>query len=184
MASRLDLARATLRDSHLHLLAATGGLTDAQWTWRRQDGEWSPLDVVEHLAVVERGSSRFLVEGFTHPEVADAPARSESDLSAYDSKLIGWLTTRDTPVTAPERVAPKGRFATGPEALENLTTSRQALVAFADAPSYDLASKVAPHPRLGLLDGVQWMLFLAAHMERHVAQLEAISSAPGFPGSR
>jgi hypothetical protein len=36
---------------------------------------------------------------------------------------------------------------------------------------------VAPHPTFGLLDGCQWLLYLAAHTERHLVQLARIARA-------
>lgn len=180
-ASRLDRARALLRDSHQHLLAAVGGLTDAQWSWRESPEQWSVLDNVEHLAVVERGTMRFVTDGFSHPEAEPAPARSAETLDAFDQKLIGWMVARDERRNAPERVNPKGRFASGAEALDNLTVSRQSVMTFADAPTYALDAQMAPHPAVGKIDGIQWLLFLGGHMERHVRQIEEILRAPGFP---
>ena len=39
----------------------------------------------------------------------------------------------------------------------------------------------APHVTLGVLDGYQWILFLAVHLERHVEQIQEIKVTPGFP---
>jgi uncharacterized damage-inducible protein DinB len=179
--TRLDRARALLRDAHQHLLAAVGGLSDEQWHWRAADTHWSALDTVEHLAVVERGTVRFLTDGFSHPEAEAAPPRSAEALDAYDQKIITWMITRDERRTAPERVNPKGRFTSGQEALENLTASRQSIISFADAPTYALEAHTAPHPAVGKIDGIQWLLFLGGHMERHVRQIEEIVAAPNFP---
>ena len=43
-----------LRESSDGLLALVGPMTDAQWTYREQDGRWSVCEIVEHLGVVER----------------------------------------------------------------------------------------------------------------------------------
>jgi hypothetical protein len=45
----------------------------------------------------------------------------------------------------------------------------------------DLRGFCAPHPALGLLDGKQWLLFVAAHVERHTRQILEIKEQPGFP---
>ncbi|MDX2182637.1 MAG: DinB family protein [Gemmatimonadaceae bacterium] len=178
--TRLDRARALLRDAHQHLLAAVGGLSAEQWSWRPTDQQWSVLDNVEHLAVVERGTVRFLTDGFTHPEAEAAPARPIEALDAYDQKIIAWMLSRNERRNAPERVNPKGRFTSGQEALDNLTTSRQSIIAFADAPTYALEAHLAPHPAVGKIDGIQWLLFLGGHMERHVRQIEEIVAHPAF----
>jgi len=174
---RLERARRLLRDSHEHLLAACGGLTEAQWRWRPDDTTWSALDNLEHLAVIERGSGRMLVEGMAHPEAAAAPAREAAVLSVHDERLVTALLSRTERAPAPERVQPKGRFATGAEALATFNASRAQVVAWADAPSWPPSEKVAPHPRLGPLDGIQWMLFLGAHAERHARQVTELLAA-------
>ena len=40
-----------------------------------------------------------------------------------------------------------------------------------------LRDRFAPHPFAGMIDGYQWILFLAAHTDRHAAQIEEIRSA-------
>lgn len=173
---RLERARRLLRDSHAHLLAACGSLTESQWRWRPDDATWSALDNVEHLAVIERGTTRMLLEGLSHPDATDAPRREPAVLAVYDERIVTGLFGRDDRRAAPERVSPKGRFATGAEALANFTESRTRITAFADAPTWDLVSKVAPHPALGVIDGIQWMLFLGGHAERHVRQISELLS--------
>ncbi len=37
-----------------------------------------------------------------------------------------------------------------------------------------LRERFAPHPFAGVLDGHQWVLTLAAHTDRHAAQIEEI----------
>jgi hypothetical protein len=37
----------------------------------------------------------------------------------------------------------------------------------------------APHPFAGIIDGYQWILFLAAHTDRHAEQIEATRSKLG-----
>jgi hypothetical protein len=42
----------------------------------------------------------------------------------------------------------------------------------------------APLGALGDLDGYQWLLLLASHTERHVAQMDEVKAHPGYPGDR
>jgi hypothetical protein len=51
-----------LRESSDSFLALADPMTDAQWTYREQDGRWSVGEIVEHLGVVERNllEQRFL----------------------------------------------------------------------------------------------------------------------------
>jgi hypothetical protein len=45
----------------------------------------------------------------------------------------------------------------------------------------DLRGVAVPHPVFGLLDGVQWLFFAAAHTERHRAQLIGLKRHCNFP---
>ena len=40
---------------------------------------------------------------------------------------------------------------------------------------------MAPHPEMGVMDGYQWLLLIAAHCERHTAQILEIKAMPGYP---
>jgi hypothetical protein len=44
----------------------------------------------------------------------------------------------------------------------------------------DLRGYAAPHLVMGQLDGVQWLLFAAAHTERHTRQIIELRQAGGF----
>jgi hypothetical protein len=37
------------------------------------------------------------------------------------------------------------------------------------------------HPAMKELDAYQWILFLAAHSERHLKQLQEVKESPGYP---
>ena len=39
------------------------------------------------------------------------------------------------------------------------------------------------HPALGSIDAYDWILMLAAHTERHTAQIKEIKADPNFPKS-
>lgn len=39
----------------------------------------------------------------------------------------------------------------------------------------------APLGPLGDLDGYQWLLLLASHTDRHVAQMQEVKAQPGYP---
>jgi len=47
----------------------------------------------------------------------------------------------------------------------------------------DLRGHSIEHPLLNQLDAYQWILLIAAHSERHTAQIEEVKASPGFPGA-
>jgi len=59
---------------------------------------------------------------------------------------------------------------------------RDALIALANkTPESELRSHVSGPSPMGDLDGYQWMLFMAAHTRRHIAQIEEVKADPCFP---
>jgi hypothetical protein len=69
---------------------------------------------------------------------------------------------------------PKGRFATRTEGIAALVQIHDELVAWGRGTAADLRAYGLPHPVFGVFDGVQWMLFAAAHTDNHLPQLRAL----------
>lgn len=77
---------------------------------------------------------------------------------------------------APERVRPTGLSLA--DSLARLKESRAALHSL--RPRVERADGRAlrfPHPAWGPLDLYQWLLFVGAHEDRHLAQIEALKQA-------
>ena len=100
------------------------------------------------------------------PLPADAPPFDDAAISAGMFETAG---------PAPPGLAePKGRFATRAEGIAALIEIRDELVAWARATRADLRAHALPHPVFGVFDGVQWILFAAAHTDNHLPQLRAL----------
>ena len=57
---------------------------------------------------------------------------------------------------------------------------RTKTIAYASKTQDDLRGRVADSP-LGPLDAYQWLVFMAAHSERHLAQIKEVKADPKFP---
>ena len=62
------------------------------------------------------------------------------------------------------------------ETIASFTTARERTIAFARTTNADLRLHFQRHPALGMIDGYQWLLFAAAHSERHTLQAREIVS--------
>ena len=78
---------------------------------------------------------------------------------------------------------PANRWLTKAEVIEQFRRARAASVEALRNAGDDLRSRFAPHPVAGNLDGYQWFLTIAAHTERHLAQIEEIKSHPDYPAA-
>jgi hypothetical protein len=121
---------------------------------------WSVAHVAEHVAISNRGILAMLGR-----RVAASPLAAPTDVLDLE---IPYLFYRGE--EPPQVATPTGDW-TQPAALDALDASSRALLDWAEDCSLDLRAVGAPHPAFGLLDGIQWLLFAAAHMERHRAQV-------------
>ena len=83
----------------------------------------------------------------------------------------------------PDFLAPMDRWPS-PAALEkDFLANRAKTIAYVKTTQDDVRSHMAPHPEMGVMDGYQWLLLIAAHCERHTAQILEIKAMPGYPKS-
>lgn len=151
------------------LLVAIGDVSDVQWRLRPADQEWSIAETVEHVVLTNRGILARLRGLLAAP--------LGSDTVRFDDGAISDEMFRGP--APPGFAEPTGRFATRAEGVAALRASCDAVAAWAEAaPEQDLRSHGLPHPVFGVFDGVQWILFGAAHMDNHVPQLRALRSHP------
>jgi len=157
------------------LTAAVAGLSEAQLTFRPGEGRWTIAEVLEHLAVTEMG-----VPQLVQQQLMKTPARETVD-DRRDASIRKVMVDRSRKAQSPEPLRPTGRFPNGQIALQAFTGARGKTIEYTQATADDLRHHVFAHPALGPLDGYQWILFLAAHTERHTAQIEEVKASAGFP---
>jgi hypothetical protein len=64
------------------------------------------------------------------------------------------------------------------EALQDFAEKRAKTIEYARTTQDDLRAHVTPGPRV---DGYQYLLMMAGHSERHVAQMNEVKTATGYP---
>ena len=159
----LDASRQALRDS----MAA---IPPAVRTARPAPDRWSPVDIVEHLSLVE---SRF--SAVVGGKIADAlNAGLEPEQLAREplpEKIRTMLGDRTGKRTAPEAAVPSGTMneQAAWTAADKARAGFRAAVLSADG--LGLSGVVHEHPFFGPLNVYQWVELIAAHEMRHVAQV-------------
>lgn len=153
-----------LESSLRQLERAVSRLDEAKATVRPAPDRWSPMEALEHLVVVERG---------IHKSVTAASGMPATDLRTrpMDSVIAGAGTVTRA-LTAPEIVAPTGRFHSVHEALVLFRERRTTTINLARTLDVPWEAHHAPHPLLGALDIGQWFLLAATHVDRHLPQIE------------
>jgi hypothetical protein len=162
----IDRTRARLFD-------AVEGLSEEQQSFTPAPDRWSAAELVEHLSIVEGNVVRLLEKllgkaeeagaGTVAPDLFDDPVSIEEFVER----------ARGVKLEAPERIRPTGL--TLSDSLARLRDSRAALHALRPrVERADGRSLRFPHPAWGPLDLYQWLLFVGAHEDRHLAQIEAL----------
>jgi len=79
---------------------------------------------------------------------------------------------------------PTGKYATPEEAAEAFEAARQVTIDFLKSTDKDLRSySRALTEGMPAMDGAQWVIFLASHVKRHVAQIDQVKADPGYPAA-
>lgn len=172
--SEREAALAELEASRRAYVEALAALNEARWRFRPAPDRWSIADCAEHLVAAEVSLPKLLAGARRGSAAAD-------DASERDAFVRFVIRDRSHRVQAPERIRPTGRFATRDETLAAFEQRRAANIAFVGSTREALRELFFPHPFAGDIDGYQWILFLPAHVGRHLEQIAEIRLDPGFP---
>lgn len=158
------------------VLEATSGLSEAQWNFKAGPDRWSIAEVTEHIAAAED-----LLLGSVEEQVLKAPARTEQeDVAAIDAFVLKAIPDRTHKAQAPEPLKPTNRFGSPEAARKHFAESREKTEELLKS-RQDLREHVTDSPLGKKLDAYEWILFTAAHSERHTKQIDEVKADPNFP---
>lgn len=144
------------------LLNAVVGLSDAELNQKPAEGEWSPMEILEHLN---------LIETYIAHNISKELASEHSEKAI--KKPIQLTVSRLVKVDAPRQTSPSGEFIALDEMKSRLEKSRLLLDSIYDGTPLDvLENRSMKHPVFGKVPLVQWFPFIGLHEKRHLKQLE------------
>ena len=161
----------TLSETRDRLMSLCSGINTAQAESRLDEASWSISEIVEHLAITERGSMIGVKRALSQPEASPALLLETIGKSELIQTRIPAPAKR---VSAPDIVLPSGRFKEWPGALRAFEEARANSIHIAATADHSFETRVISHPILGPLTLSQWFHFIAAHTERHARQIEAV----------
>lgn len=172
--------------SHMHatrklFLDSVTGLTPEQWNFKAAPEKWSIAECAEHIA-----ASETFIWGLIE-KLAASPASKPEDIAKTkdkDAAVVKMVPDRSSKFQAPEPIKPKKLAADPSEYISKFKAARDEHIAFIDKSDASLRDKVAPHPAMGPLDGLQWVLLVSAHSERHTLQIQEVKAAAGYPAAK
>jgi hypothetical protein len=170
----LQYLESTKRD----VLDATKGLSEAQWNFKPGPDRWSVAQVMEHIAAAED----FIRVDFVHKKLMILPAGDPGrDVKKMDAAVEAMIPDRSHKAQAPEPLVPTNRFGSPEGSLKHFLESRETTEQFLSSTA-GLRDHVMDGP-VGKMDGYEFILFIAAHSERHVKQINEVKADPNFPKS-
>jgi hypothetical protein len=171
-----DKAMKYLESTKQGVADATKGLSAAQWNFKPAPDKWSVAEVTEHIAAAEDYLRGMVVE-----KVMAGPARAAGeDVAGIDEMILKMIPDRSHPAQAPEPLKPTNRFGSPEGSLKHFMEARGATEDFLTKTA-DLREHAIDGPMGKKLDGYEWILFIAAHSDRHTKQILEVKSNPNFP---
>jgi len=157
--------------------ASVKGLSDAQLKFKAAPDRWSVAETLEHIAKAED----FIFQNVTD-KIMKAPAGpADRDTAKIDAMVLAMIPDRSHKAQAPPPLVPTSSW-TPAESLDHFLKSRAKTIAFLES-TPDLREHAADSPLGQPLDAYEWLLFIAAHSERHTKQILEVKADPAFPQS-
>jgi hypothetical protein len=132
-------------------------------------------EVMEHIA-----ASEDLLRGMIVDQVLKAPAAPDRDLKKTDEMILNMIPDRSQKFQAPEPLRPNNRYGSPADSLKHFLESRAKTEALLKDTA-DLRAHAIDSPMGQKLDGYEWILFIAAHSDRHTKQIKEVEADPKFP---
>lgn len=171
-----DQALQYLESTKANVLEATRGLSEAQWNFKPGLDRWSVAQVMEHIAA----SEGFIRDNLLKEKVMVSPSGPPGrDLKKTDEAVIAMVPDRTHKAEAPGPLVPTNRYGSPDGSVKHFIESRAVTEEYLKtAPG--LRDHVMDGP-VGKMDGYEFVLFIAAHSERHLKQINEVKADPNFP---
>jgi hypothetical protein len=170
------LAITEMTATHDHLLQSLKGLSEAQLNFKSSPESWSIAECTEHIAISENNIFGMLQGSLKTP--ADPSRRSEVKMT--DAQILTMIADRSEKFKTQKPFEPTGKYGSHAGALKEFVNKRKSNMQYIATTQDDLRNHYAELP-FGLVDSFQVLLFMSAHTERHVLQIEEVKADPNYP---
>jgi hypothetical protein len=171
-----DRALQYLESTKKNVLEATKGLSQAQWNFKPAPDRWSVAQVMEHIAA----SEDFIRDNLLKEKVmVSPPGPPGRDMKKTDEAVVVMVPDRTHKAQAPEPLVPNNRFGSPEGSVKHFVENRATTEQFLKTTT-GLRDHVMDGP-VPTMDGYDFVLFIAAHCERHTKQINEVKADPNFP---
>jgi len=165
------------------LTAAVGQVAAARHRESPGMGRWSVVNVIEHVAIVEKRIGGNLGTWIAEERAKGLPRETDPS-PILPSINTERFSDRSRPVKTSPAAEPTG-IASIHDAMTALGAAGTAFrEAIAQGDGYALGTVVRPHGGLGPLTLYEWIAFVGGHMTRHALQIREIGLQLAQRGAR
>jgi DinB superfamily len=166
-----------LKDTKINVVKSVKSLSPSQFNFKAAADKWSIKECVFHIVLTERNLWGIVDAAMKHP--ANPDKRIEIKLT--DDRVIAMVEDRSKKFKTSKSLEPKeATFNTVDEALESFKSSRTEHIKYLKTTTEDLRNHVIRLP-IGWIDCYQACLFMSAHSNRHMQQIEEVKANANFP---
>lgn len=170
-----EFALSALHADRKAVLDSVTGLSAAQWKFKPAPDRWSIAEIAEHITLTEDWIFERINEMLKAPPVPPRPSDRQRDQA-----LMEQTADRTAKRQAPKGIIPTGRWATPADFVREFKQRRERTLDFIRTTQAPLRSHIADFGDSSW-DAYQWLLGLAAHADRHVAQIKEVKADPAWP---
>lgn len=166
-----------LKDTRDDAIDACKNLSEAQLNFKAGPDRWSMKECMYHIA----GAEKLLWGLFEASMKEPATPERRSEIKVTDEQIVQMVQDRSKKATAPEPIQPKNTgYNSLEDALEDFKKNRNDHIRYLRHSTEDLRNHIIKLP-FTTIDGYQFLLFMAAHSNRHTQQMNEVKAATGFP---
>ena len=164
-----------LKDTKGDVLKSIKGLSQAQLDFRTDSKGWSIRECVYDMAISENSLWQLLQSSMKQA----ANPEKRSDIKLTDGQIIGMTEDmgRKFKISLGRKNTPYKNIN---QALEGFKSIRTEHIKYMKTTTEDLRNHIAQLP-VGWVDCYQICLFMSAHSNRLMQQIEELKAAPNFP---
>lgn len=160
-----------LQQSRTDLLNSISDIDNEYFMKKPADDIWSIAEVIEHLVLIDESLYKsILLKAEKIPDTTPETTPNSKILYVVPNPKYGK-------VVAPKHITPQTIYNSKEEALMAFNTSRDRIENFAKTTDLPLERIAFRHFSLGLLNGKNWLVFIAAHCQRHINQIRNLKKA-------
>lgn len=168
-----------LKKAEKDVLASIKGLSVAQLTFKPAADKWSVEDNIKHIAATE--AALWQMTEAAIKQAANPEKRAEIKMT--DEDVMKNVEDRTNKVKTFSTLEPQNTgFNTMDEAINSFKENRNKLIEYVKNTGDDLRNHVVILP-IGSFDCYQMILFIGAHSNRHLRQIEEVKADANFPAN-